>query len=117
MPWTRAVIWGELSPGRRTPAGRFAGAARKETREPSMEPLKICFVTSEVHPFSKTGGLADVSAALPAFLARDGHDVRIMTPLYGSIDRRKYAFQPPPPQLRDVPVRFGGKSYAFSLPT
>jgi hypothetical protein len=71
-----------------------------------MEPLKIAFVTSEVHPFSKTGGLADVSAALPAFLARAGHDVRVVTPLYAKVDRAKYPLQAPPPELRNVPVRF-----------
>ena len=69
-----------------------------------MEPLKIAFVTSEVHPFSKTGGLADVSAALPAFLARAGHDVRVVTPLYAKVDRARHPLQAPPPELRDVPA-------------
>ena len=82
-----------------------------------MESLKIAFVTSEVHPFSKTGGLADVSAALPAYLARSGHDVRVITPLYAKIDRKKYAFRPPPPELTNVPVLFAGRTYTFSLPS
>jgi starch synthase len=43
--------------------------------------------------------------------------VRVVTPLYGSIDRKKAAFREPAPHLRDVPVRFGGRTYAFSLPT
>lgn len=52
--------------------------------------MKIAFLSSEVAPFSKTGGLADVSGALPQALARLGHEVVILTPLYASIDRKKH---------------------------
>jgi starch synthase len=45
--------------------------------------LRILFASSEVDPFSKTGGLADVSRALPAALSRLGHDVAVFTPYYG----------------------------------
>jgi glycogen synthase len=34
--------------------------------------LKILFVSAEVHPFAKTGGLADVSGALPPALKKLG---------------------------------------------
>ncbi|RPH97109.1 glycogen synthase, partial [candidate division KSB1 bacterium] len=53
---------------------------------------KVLFVTSEVTPFSKTGGLADVSGALPAALATAGCDVRIVTPFYGFIDLDQFDF-------------------------
>ncbi|BDZ74585.1 hypothetical protein GCM10025856_23040 [Methylophaga marina] len=43
---------------------------------------KILFASSEVHPLMKTGGLADVSASLPAALAEHGQDVRIFMPAY-----------------------------------
>lgn len=39
-------------------------------------------VASEAQPFSKTGGLADVVAALPKALGRLGHDVTVITPRY-----------------------------------
>ena len=47
--------------------------------------MKVLFITSEALPFVQTGGLGDVSAALPAALCRAGHDVRIVLPLYSSI--------------------------------
>ena len=50
-----------------------------------MTKLHIAFATSEMVPFMKTGGLADVSAALPKALVRLGHRVTVFLPRYGSI--------------------------------
>jgi starch synthase len=47
--------------------------------------LKIASIASEVAPFSKTGGLADVARSLPKALKRLGHDVIVITPLYGKM--------------------------------
>jgi starch synthase len=57
--------------------------------------VKIFFVSSEVAPFAKTGGLADVSGALPKMLKERGHDIRMMMPNYRAVNERKYT-------LRDV---------------
>ena len=43
---------------------------------------RALYVTSEVYPLAKTGGLADVSAALPAALRDLGLDVRLVAPAY-----------------------------------
>ena len=50
-----------------------------------MSQLKILFASSEVTPFAKTGGLADVSASLPAALASLGHQVVVVMPMYRSV--------------------------------
>jgi starch synthase len=50
--------------------------------------MKILLVSSEVAPFAKTGGLADVAGALPRALHRLGHDVRIMMPWYQAVQRQ-----------------------------
>ncbi|MBI4536102.1 MAG: glycogen/starch synthase, partial [Ignavibacteriae bacterium] len=49
------------------------------------KPLKVLFVSSEVEPFAKTGGLADVSGSLPQAIKQFDHEIRIVLPRYGSI--------------------------------
>ena len=49
-----------------------------------MSNQKILFVSSEVHPLIKTGGLADVSGSLPVALKLLRRDVHIMMPAYRS---------------------------------
>jgi starch synthase len=46
---------------------------------------QILFVASEMYPFSKTGGLADVMGALPLALSRLGVSVGVITPFYGRL--------------------------------
>ncbi|MFA6171196.1 MAG: glycogen/starch synthase [Patescibacteria group bacterium] len=47
--------------------------------------MKIVSIASEVAPFSKTGGLADVARSLPKAIKRLGHEIIVITPLYGKI--------------------------------
>lgn len=47
--------------------------------------MKICFVTSEVAPYSKSGGLGDVGRALSEALASRGHDVVVVSPAYRGV--------------------------------
>jgi starch synthase len=71
--------------------------------------LSILFVTSEVLPFVKVGGLADVSFSLPLALRDMGHDVRVMVPKYGSISERKNKIHEIN-RLRDIPIPISGKA-------
>jgi len=54
-------------------------------QENQMSEIKILFVTSEVAPLIKTGGLADVSGALPAALRAIDVDVRVLVPGYPQV--------------------------------
>ncbi len=51
--------------------------------------LKIVHIASEVSPYSKTGGLGDVARSLPKAQKRLGHEVIIITPLYGQTINKK----------------------------
>lgn len=56
--------------------------------------MRLLFVSSEVYPFAKTGGLADVSEALPRALANLGTDIRILMPAYACVLRQVSRAQP-----------------------
>ncbi len=66
-------------------------------------PLNILIASSEVHPFAKTGGLADVCGSLPKALSRLGHNVRVILPLYGCVNLSQYDLKQLPETL-SVPV-------------
>lgn len=56
-----------------------------------MSKLKIVHIASEVDPFSKTGGLANVARSLPRAHKRLGHDVLVITPFYSQVvDKKKH---------------------------
>lgn len=73
--------------------------------------MNVLFVASEMAPFAKTGGLADVMAALPAYLHRAGHDTRVVLPMYDTIDTSKATFQ----AIMDVEVTLGAHRYACKI--
>ena len=100
--------------------------------------MKILFVTPECAPMVKTGGLGDVSAALPRALAQRGCDVAILMPAYGDMkvdgtlaatitlraDGRWPAAQllhvvpadGPPMFLLSCPALYGGAATPYSNP-
>lgn len=49
--------------------------------------MKVAFVSYEVYPFAKVGGLADVAGALPKALKKLGVDVKIFMPKHGIVDK------------------------------
>jgi starch synthase len=76
--------------------------------------LKILFASSEVVPFAKTGGLADVAGALPKHLFALGHDVRIILPKYESIKDAKYKLHEVV-RLRNIQVPLGDKIHTVLI--
>jgi starch synthase len=80
-----------------------------------VKPLEILMVSSEVAPFAKTGGLADVAAALTRQLVHDGHVARLLMPWYARIPREKKAEFRLHPRLAGMQLEFGGRTYRYSI--
>ncbi len=76
--------------------------------------MNILFVSSEVAPFAKTGGLGDVCAALPKALHALGHDVRVVVPMYARVRAPGRAFEL---VVADVTVQLGSRRVTFSIYT
>ena len=67
--------------------------------------MRVAILTSEAVPFAKTGGLADVSGALPKALREHDVDARLILPLYDQIDRRLLTDE----IIENVPVEWRGR--------
>lgn len=65
--------------------------------------MRVLFPSAEVAPFSKTGGLGDVAAALPRALARLGHEVLVVTPWYATLKGRQQPYW-----VGDIEVAYNG---------
>jgi starch synthase len=74
--------------------------------------MNILLATSEAVPFAKTGGLADVSGALPGELVRLGHQVAVILPAYR---QTRYCGQPIKPLGLDFIVPIGSKMVSGHL--
>ena len=77
---------------KQVPAPKAAAAKKPAARKAAptvrvtSRGLSILMVTPEAHPYAKTGGLAEVAAALPDALGRLGHDVTLIVPRYRGVD-------------------------------
>ncbi len=74
--------------------------------------MNICFVTPELTPLAKVGGLADVSTALPVSLHESGHNIRVILPFYRDlkIDHSKIT---PIPGLEEISIELGSETISF----
>ena len=77
-------------------------------------PLTVLFLSSEVDPFAKTGGLADVAGALPPALKRLGVEIRVLMPRYGIIKERAHKLHEMI-RLKEIPVPVGARSRTASV--
>jgi starch synthase len=76
--------------------------------------LRICVISAEVAPLSKTGGLADVVGALSKYLLGAGHELLVVTPFYSAIDRSVLEHQPLA-GLQDIDLQVGTHRYRYSV--
>lgn len=74
--------------------------------------MKVVFVSSEIYPFAKTGGLADVAGALSKKVAQQGLKVFAFMPLYKNVDVAGFELRKID---RTVSVNIGGKDYLFEV--
>ena len=72
--------------------------------------MKVAFVSSEIYPFAKTGGLADVSYSLPKAISHHGIKVISIMPFYKTVDREKFGIQETDIEIE---VKLPKKSYTF----
>ena len=77
-------------------------------------PLNVLFVSSEVDPFAKTGGLADVAGALPQTIRQLDHEIRVIMPRYGSINERKSHLHDML-RLKDIEIPVGKKTFSANV--
>jgi starch synthase len=81
-----------------------------------MSALKLCVLSSEILPYAKTGGLADVAGALVQNLRLLGHQVQAFMPLYSAV-RAAHPELQPVPGVQQIPMTIGNTEYRFSLQT
>ena len=67
--------------------------------------LKILLASSEVYPYAKTGGLADIAGSLPKALKQLGHDVRVVMPKHKCVAQCPLGIRP---MALDVDIPIGG---------
>lgn len=74
--------------------------------------MKVAFLASEVIPYAKTGGLADVAGALPKFLSPLGADVRVFMPFYRDVRKKGL---PLTAVVERASLNWAGKKTEFSV--
>lgn len=73
--------------------------------------FRILFLSAEVAPFSKVGGLGDVAGSLPRVLARRGHALHVVSPWYSTIDAEAHGIR----VVHEDWIRFDGRKQRFQL--
>jgi starch synthase len=81
-----------------------------------MPPLKLCILSSEIVPYAKAGGLADVAGALVSNLGAIGYTVRAFMPLYSMVRGNNPSLKPVL-GAQQVALIIGDTEYSFSVLT
>jgi len=76
--------------------------------------MNIAYVASEIAPYSKTGGLADVAGSLPQQIAGKRANVVLFSPKYGSIASEQWdLFRVS--DISDLSLWLAGRQYCFTI--
>ena len=81
---------------------------------PRKNKLRICLATSEMTPFAKTGGLADVASALSVYFHDEGHELLILMPFYATLDTSNLDIGIVP-ELQGMQMQVGGQIVEFDI--
>jgi starch synthase len=76
--------------------------------------FRICLISAEVAPLSKTGGLADVAGALTKYLQGRGDELLVVTPFYRAIDRAALEHHPVA-GLQDIELAVGPHRFRYAV--
>ena len=76
--------------------------------------LKIFLVCAELTPLAKTGGLADVSAALSDYFLSAGQDIRVLMPFYTTLDDSELKIEKVP-GLENLEITLGERSFSYGI--
>lgn len=76
--------------------------------------LNICLVCSELTPLAKTGGLADVTAALSDYFHSAGHPLLVLTPFYATLDVSGFVVESVP-GLEELSITLGDRSFNYRI--
>ena len=76
--------------------------------------LNIFLAVSEMAPYAKTGGLADVSSALAVYFTEQGHDLRLLMPMYATIDESTLDIRIVP-ELQGMEMQVGGQTVNYDI--
>ena len=77
-----------------------------------MRSMKVVLLASEVVPFAKTGGLADVAGALPKFLGPLGVETKVILPLYRETRKKGLSLRP---VAENMVMDWSGEKETFSV--
>ncbi|MEE4216332.1 MAG: glycogen synthase GlgA [Xanthomonadales bacterium] len=81
---------------------------------PNDSRLNIFLAVSEMSPYAKTGGLADVSSALAVYFTGQGHDLRLLMPMYATIDESTLDTRIVP-ELQGMEMQVGGQTVTYDI--
>lgn len=79
-----------------------------------MARFNVLYLSSELFPFVKVGGLGDVAGALPKYLKDQDHDIRVLIPKYKMIRDRKFNLREVI-RLREIEVPLGNETVTVSV--